>query len=126
MSIYLWIAAGGAIGASGRHFVNSLATRLVGHGFPWGTFSVNVLGSFVMGAIITLLALKGSVSQDIRAFLTTGFLGGFTTFSAFSLDFASIYQRKEHMLAFVYAGSSVVISLMAVFAGMLLVRAALS
>ena len=100
--------------------------RLLGAGFPWGTVAVNIAGSFVMGALITFMALKWSTSQEMRAFLTTGILGGFTTFSAFSLDFATLYERKEFSLAFGYAAGSVVFSLLAIFAGMAIVRAVLS
>ena len=126
MPIYLWIAAGGAAGASMRHLVNVIATRQLGHGFPWGTMMVNIAGSFIMGMLITLMALKWNTSQEIRAFLTTGMLGGFTTFSAFSLDFATLYERKQQFAAFAYAGSSVAFSLLAVFTGMMLVRTIMS
>lgn len=126
MPIILWVAAGGALGAAGRYLVNVWTGRLLGSGFPWGTITVNVAGSFLMGALITYLALKWSASQEIRAFLTTGVLGGFTTFSAFSLDFATLYERKEFGLALGYAAGSVGLSLLAIFAGMALMRAVLS
>ncbi len=122
----LWIAAGGAVGASGRHLVNVYAGRLLGTGFPWGTIVVNVGGSFIMGVLITAMALKWQVSLEVRAFLTTGILSGFTTFSAFSLDYATPYERKEHGLAFLYAAGSVGLALAAIFAGMALTRATLS
>ena len=124
--IYLWVALGGAIGASGRFFVTSWVTRTVGHGFPWGTVSVNVIGSFLMGAIISLMALKMNVSNEIRSFLTIGLLGGFTTFSAFSLDFATLVDRKEILSALGYAAGSVSLSILAVFAGLYFVRTVLS
>ncbi len=126
MPLTLWIAAGGAVGAATRHLVNVGATRLLGHSFPYGTFTVNVLGSLIMGLLIGLMALKWSASQEIRAFLTTGMLGGFTTFSTFSLDFATIWDRKAHGLALIYAGSSVGISLVAVFFGLWMMRWALT
>ncbi len=126
MPTILWIAAGRAVGASGRHLVNVYAGRLLGTGFPWGTVVVNVGGSFIMGVLITAMALKWQVSLEVRAFLTTGILGGFTTFSAFSLDYATIYERKEHGLAFLYAAGSVGLALAAMFAGMALTRAVLS
>ncbi len=122
----VWVAAGGAIGAAGRYLVNVWTGRLLGAGFPWGTLTVNILGSLLMGALITFMALKWSTSQDMRAFLTTGVLGGFTTFSAFSLDFATLYERKEFGLAGLYAAGSVGASLIAIFAGMALMRAVLS
>jgi len=117
------VAAGGAIGAAGRYVVGVLATRLLGHEFPWGTVIVNITGSFAMGAIITYMALKWSASQEMRAFLTTGVLGGFTTLSTFSLDFAFLYDRKHPIVAFFYAMGTVGLALIAVFAGMALMRA---
>ncbi len=117
------VAAGGAIGAASRYMVTVLATRTLGHEFPWGTVIVNVLGSFAMGALITFLALKWSASQEMRAFLTTGVLGGFTTLSAFSLDFAVLYERKHPFVAAAYGLGTVGLSLIAIFAGMALMRA---
>ena len=119
----LWVALGGAIGSAARYGVNVWSGRLLGSAFPWHTLTVNIVGCFLMGAIIEVMALKLNVSQDIRAFLTTGILGGFTTFSAFSLDFALLVERKSYMAAGAYAAASVVISLAAVFAGLHLVRA---
>ena len=83
-----WVALGGALGASGRYLTGVWAVRLLGHGFPYGTLIVNVFGCFLMGALVEAAALKLSLSQEMRAFLTTGVLGGFTTFSAFALDIA--------------------------------------
>ena len=119
----LWVALGGAIGASARYGVNLLSGRLLGDGFPWHTLTVNVLGCFVMGVLVELMALRLNVGNELRAFLTTGILGGFTTFSAFSLDFAVLAERKAYGLAGAYAGASVILSLAAVFAGLYLVRA---
>lgn len=121
----IYAALGGAIGAAARYGVNVTTPKLVGHGFPWATIIVNVAGSFVMGLLIALLALSWNTSQEMRVFLMTGVLGGFTTFSAFSLDFAALYERKEYGLAFAYAGGSVVLSLLAVFAGLYLARTVL-
>ena len=126
MPMILWVAAGGAIGASGRYLVNVYAGRLLGSGFPWGTLIVNFAGSVVMGVLITALALKLQASLEMRAFLTTGVLGGFTTFSAFSLDFATLYERKEYLLAVSYAAGSVGLALAGIFAGMALTRMVLS
>lgn len=123
MAMVLWVAMGGAIGAGARYLVGVQAVRLLGHGFPWGTLIVNVAGSFAMGVLISLFALKIEASQEVRAFLTTGILGGFTTFSAFSLDFAVLVERKALASAGLYTLGSVGISIMALFAGMLLVRA---
>lgn len=119
----IWVAIGGALGSAARYGVNVWSGRMFGAGFPWHTLAVNVFGCFAMGLIIELLALKLNVSNDARAFLTTGILGGFTTFSAFSLDFALLVERKAYALAGAYAAGSVVLSLMAVFAGLYLVRA---
>lgn len=126
MSTVLYAAMGGALGASLRYGVNVLAPKLFGHGFPWATIIVNVSGSLVMGVLVGLFALKWDISQEMRVLLMTGVLGGFTTFSAFSLDFATLYERKEYALAGMYAGGSVVLSIAAVFAGLWLARAVLS
>ncbi len=119
----LWVALGGAIGSAGRYSVNVWSGRMFGTEFPWHTLTVNILGCFAMGLLIEAMALKLDVSNDVRAFLTTGILGGFTTFSAFSLDFALLVERKSYGLAGAYAAGSVVLSLSAVFAGLYLVRA---
>jgi len=122
MPMILWVAAGGALGSAARYLVNVAAGRLLGPEFPWGTLAVNVAGSFVMGLLIALMALKMQVSQEVRAFLTTGVLGGFTTFSAFSLDFALLVERRETGLAALYVIASVGLSLAAIFAGLKLGR----
>ena len=119
----LWVALGGAIGAAARHGVNVGSARLLGTAFPWHTLAVNVLGCLAMGLLIGLMAQKLTVPADIRAFLTTGILGGFTTFSAFALDFALLVERKSLFAAGAYVGASVVMSLVAVFAGLHLMRA---
>jgi CrcB protein len=119
----LWVALGGAIGASARHVVNVWSSRLFGSEFPWHTLIVNVAGCFAMGVLIELMALRLNVSNEVRAFLTTGILGGFTTFSAFSLDFAVLVERKANLAACAYAGVTLVLALAAIFAGLHLVRA---
>jgi CrcB protein len=118
------VALGGAIGSAARYGVNVWSGRLLGSEFPWHTLAVNIIGCFAMGVIIELMALKLNVGSEARAFLTTGILGGFTTFSAFSLDFALLVERKSYGLAGAYAAGSVLLSLAAVFAGLYLVRAA--
>jgi CrcB protein len=123
MPVVLWIAAGGAIGAAARHGVNVWAGRLFGYAFPWHTLVVNVAGCFVMGLLVEAMALRLNVGNEMRAFLTTGILGGFTTFSAFSLDFALLVERKAFVSACAYAAGSVLLSLAAIFAGLALVRA---
>ena len=122
MNHFLVVALGGAIGAAGRHLVGMTALRLFGPHFPWGTFTVNIVGSFLMGVLIETLALKGNVGQEVRLFLATGVLGGFTTFSAFSLDVVLLFDRKGFGLAALYVGASVVLALLALFAGLRLMR----
>lgn len=121
----LWVALGGALGSAARYLVNAGAGRAFGMAFPWDTLIVNIVGCFAMGVLIELMARKLNVGLDARAFLTTGILGGFTTFSAFSLDFALLVERKTYGLAGAYAAGSVILSLAAVFAGLSLVRALL-
>ena len=118
----LAIAAGGAVGSVSRHFVGAAALRLFGSGFPVGTMTVNVLGSFTMGILAALFAFRWSGSDTMRLFLTTGFLGGFTTFSAFSLDVAVLWERGEVALTIAYALGSVILSIVALFGGLALVR----
>lgn len=122
MPVVLWVALGGAIGSAARYGVNVWSGRMFGTEFPWQTLIVNVAGCFIMGALTEMMALKLNVGHETRAFLTTGILGGFTTFSAFSLDFAYLVERKQLAAAGGYALASVVISLLAVFAGMNLIR----
>lgn len=122
MTGYLAVALGGAIGAMGRHLVNGLALRLMGPALPWGTLAVNILGSFAMGVLIGTLARHFSVSNDVRLFLATGILGGFTTFSAFSLDTVAMAERGATVTALAYVAASVVFSIAALFAGLWAVR----
>ena len=122
MKLILAIAVGGAIGAVGRHVVAGQVLKLAGSGFPWGTIVVNVVGSFIMGALIETMALKWSVGLELRAFLTVGVLGAFTTFSAFSLDVALLTERGALFDAFGYVLISVIASIGALFAGLLLFR----
>ena len=114
----LLVAVGGALGSGLRHLTNLAALRLFGPGFLWGTFAVNVAGSFAMGLFVELLARRFGASAELRLFVATGILGGFTTFSAFSLDFAVLYERGATAQAFGYAAASVIISLAALFLGM--------
>ena len=116
------VAVGGAIGSSLRHFVNIASLRFFGPNFPWGTFAVNVVGSFVMGVFVEMLARRFNGSEELRLFVATGILGGFTTFSAFSLDFAVLWERGAAGQAAAYAAGSVLVSLLALFAGLWFVR----
>ena len=118
MTNLLLVAAGGAIGAALRHLSGIAALRIMGAGFPWGTLFVNVLGSFIMGLFIAWMVKKTGVSNDMRLFVATGILGGFTTFSAFSLDVADMVERGAMGGAFIYIAASVIISLAAVFIGL--------
>lgn len=116
------VAVGGAIGASLRHLVNFASLRLVGPNFPWGTMAINIVGSLAMGIFIELLARRFNASNELRLFVATGILGGFTTFSAFSLDFAVLWERGATFHAFGYATASVLGSLLAIFLGLWLAR----
>ena len=118
MRLLLLACAGGAIGAGLRHLVNTGAVRLFGLGVPWGTIIVNVVGSFLMGLLVEALALRFNGSPEARVFLATGILGGLTTFSAFSLDFAVLLQRGDTIAAALYLIASVSISILALFAGL--------
>ncbi len=119
---YLIVFLGGGIGAALRHGVNLFAARLLGAGFPYGTIIINVVGSLAMGLIAEYFALKAGLPQRWRLFLTTGILGGFTTFSAFSLEAALLYERGELIGAAVYVVASVVLAIGALFAGLAIVR----
>jgi CrcB protein len=122
MNHLLLVAAGGAIGSSLRHLVNMASLRWFGPNFPWGTLAVNILGCFAMGVLIELIARKFGASPEIRLFIATGILGGFTTFSAFSLDAAVLWERGAHSLAALYVGATLIGTLAAIFAGLWLAR----
>ncbi len=126
MNMLLAIACGGALGAVGRHYVAGLIMRTVGLGFPYGTLVVNILGCFAMGVLVEFLALKWSASQEVRAFLTVGLLGGFTTFSTFSLEVVLLFERGELGQAGTYVLASVILSVTGLFAGLGLMRWALA
>lgn len=119
----LYVALGGAIGAGARYLCVQGVTRISGHGFPYGTMAVNIAGSFAMGLLIAWLASRSAGDNALRLFIATGVLGGFTTFSAFSLDFAVLFERGEMMAAFGYVAGSVALSIGALFAGLMLARA---
>lgn len=122
MKLLLLASAGGAIGAGARHLVNMGLGRLLGTGFPWGTLTVNIVGSFLMGLLVEYLLLRGASSSELRTFLATGILGGFTTFSAFSLDVAVLIGRKEQGLAALYVAGSVGISFIMLYVGFSVAR----
>lgn len=118
------VALGGAAGAVSRYLVGQGMLRLIGPGFPWATLTVNVLGSFTMGALISWFALRGG--GWFAPLLTVGFLGGFTTFSSFSLDALVLYERGQAGVALIYVSGTVVACLAAVFAGAVLMREVLA
>ena len=124
--MFLSVAAGGALGAGARYLVAAQMLRLMGPNFPWGTLTVNIAGSFIMGVLVELMALRLSVTPEVRVFLVTGVLGGFTTFSAFSLDVVNLLERKTSALALLYTFGSVGGAVLGLFAGLWLMRAALS
>ena len=119
---YLLVFLGGGLGASLRHAVNVTCAKCIGTAFPYGTFIINVSGSTVMGLIAGYLAFRGEASQPWRLFLMTGILGGYTPFSAFSLDTALLYERGALGLAAVYVLGSVILSIAGLFAGLALMR----
>lgn len=115
------VAAGGACGSVLRYISVSLLGRWLGTGFPWGTVFVNLLGSFIMGVLAELAARKLNIPEPLRVFLFVGVLGGFTTFSTFSLDMVSLINR-DLRLAFLYGSVSIVLGIAALFAGLAIVR----
>ena len=119
----LLVAFGGAIGSVLRYYVGQWTLRLMGPAFPWGTLAVNVVGWFVIGVFAELIARKFNASTELRLLLITGFLGGFTTFSAFSLDAISLFERGEAVAGGIYIAASVGLSMAAVIAGLAVMRA---
>jgi CrcB protein len=120
--LYLIVFIGAGIGGALRHGVNVGAARLFGFGFPFGTFIVNVVGSFVMGLFAGYFAYRAGIPQHVRLFLTTGILGGFTTFSSFSLDAALLIERHSFGLAAGYMVGSLAAGLSALFFGLAVFR----
>ena len=120
--LYLIVFLGAGIGGALRHGVNVGSAKLFGLGFPYGTFTVNVAGSFVMGLLTGLFAYRMGIPQPVRLFLTTGILGGFTTFSTFSLDAALLIERHNYGLAAGYVVGSVIGALAGLFFGLSLFR----
>ena len=116
--LYMIVFIGAGLGGALRHGVNVAAARLFGYGFPLGTLIVNVAGSFLMGVLAGYFAFRPGIAQHMRLFLTTGILGGFTTFSAFSLDAALLVERHSYALAAGYIVGSVGMSVVALFLGL--------
>ncbi|WP_027163356.1 fluoride efflux transporter CrcB [Mesorhizobium sp. WSM1293] len=117
----LLVVVGGGVGAGIRHLTNIGALRFVGPNYPWGTMAINVIGSFAMGLFIASMMRRGG-SNEVRLFVATGILGGFTTFSAFSLDFATLWERGATLPALGYALASVIGAIIALFLGLWLAR----
>ncbi len=122
MMSVIYVAAGGAVGAVLRYGVGRAATSWFGLGFPYGTLMVNILGSLLMGVFIGLMAKYQASHQALHLFVAIGLLGGFTTFSSFSLDVVSLAQRGEMTSALLYAAGSLVLSVLALCAGLYMVR----
>lgn len=122
MGLYLWVALGGAIGTAGRYFISGVAARLIGETFPWGTLIINVTGSFIIGFFAALTGPDGRlyVGSSGRQFFMTGICGGYTTFSSFSLQTLNLINDGEWFRAGANMGLSVVLCLIAVWAGFLL------
>lgn len=122
---YIFVALGGAVGSVARYLVGSQMTRTFGTAWPYGTFTVNLAGGLCMGLLAGFLAHRGGADQERwRVLLGVGVLGGFTTFSAFSLDMALMVERREPIAAAVYGAASVGLSVLALFAGLLIARRA--
>lgn len=122
MKLVLAVAAGGAVGALARYGIYVATGRILGAGFPWATLIVNVAGAFILGALIELMALKWSVSPEMRAFLVVGVLGAFTTFSSFSLDVVVLAERGAWLGTAFYVVASVALSIAAFIAGLRVLR----
>jgi CrcB protein len=119
----LLVALGGAVGSVGRYVLNDRVRALLGIAWPTGVFAINVAGGFLMGCLVGVLALRGGADQEKwRVLVGVGVLGGFTTFSAFSLDVALMIERRAYGQAAAYSLGSVVFSVLALFAGLLLMR----
>ena len=125
MVLYLWVALGGAIGTTGRFFLSGLVARLIGETFPWGTLAINVTGCFIIGFFATLTGPNGRlyVGSTARQFVMTGMCGGYTTFSSFSLQTLNLANDGEWLRAGANAGLSLVLCLIAVWAGSVLATA---
>jgi CrcB protein len=124
MTPFLLVGAGGALGAMARYGAGLAQARLAPGGFPWATLTVNGLGGLLMGLLVGWLAHRGAGGEGLRLFAGVGVLGGFTTFSAFSLETALMIERRDWTGAALYAGVSVILSVAAVFAGLWLARRA--
>ena len=119
---FLLVFIGSGIGGMARHGVSLLALKWFGASFPFGTLAINIIGSFLIGMVAEYWAIKSGLPQPARLFLTTGVIGGFTTFSTFSLETALLWERGQPLLAAVYVAASVILSIGALFGALWLVR----
>jgi CrcB protein len=119
---YLVVCLGAGIGGAARHGMNVWVARLMGTSFPWHTLVINILGSLVMGLVAGWFVERGGATGHLRLFLATGILGGFTTFSAFSLDAILLWERHEHLMAALYVGGSTVGALAGLVLGLWAMR----
>jgi fluoride exporter len=119
---YLVVFVGAGIGGAMRHGINIWVARLMGTHFPWHTFVINISGSLVMGLVAGWCIHRSDPTGHIRLFLTTGILGGYTTFSAYSLDAVLLWERSEPLLAALYVGGSVVAAIAGLVFGLWIVR----
>lgn len=122
MNHILLVAIGGALGSVSRYLIGLATLRWFGPNFPWGTLAVNIIGGLAIGVFAELIARRFDGSAELRLFIVTGILGGFTTFSAFSLEVTAMAERGDYLTALTYVLTSVIISVAAVFAGLALVR----
>ena len=124
MQAYILVFIGAGLGGALRHTLNIAIGRMLGIGFPWATAFINVSGSFVMGALVGWLAFRAGESwtQNVRLFVATGVLGGYTTFSTFSLDSILLLERNQIGAAAAYIGGSVLLGVLALWAGLSLAR----
>lgn len=122
MNSLLYVALGGALGACSRHLLGQAFVRMSAGGFPYGTLTANIVGSFLMGILAAWLAARSSADSAARLFLGVGLLGGFTTFSAFSLEAIVMLEKKAYGPFLSYVGGSVILSLIAVCLGLMMAR----
>lgn len=126
MQAYVTVFLGAGIGGAARHGINQIAAKYFGISFPYGTLIVNIVGSLLMGVLISLFAMHGEVSQTWRLFLAVGVLGGFTTFSAFSLEIALMFQREQYVTGAAYAFAAVILSVASLFFGLWVMKSSSS
>jgi CrcB protein len=119
---FIWVAAGGAIGASARHALNLAALRLLPPSFPWGTFIVNLVGCFLFGVVAGVAGSRALIGPDARAFLLVGVLGGFTTYSSFAFESMDLIRAGQTAAAFANIGGHILLGLLAVSLGLIVTR----